>query len=104
MAHKHSILTVLDIMGDVSDQSAKRMLAKASRRLLQLSLDEAGVTKASSCNGVWLDSAERSYVGEGRKLNAVKAYKNRMNVTLMDAKHSVEDWMAANGYPRKEVY
>jgi len=99
MSHRNLIATTIEVLSSVDDYSAKQTLAKAVRRLTEVSLVEAGFTPqqraAYSGGGVTLTREEHDSLLQYRKLDAVKLYKARRNVSLMDAKTAVERYMEA---------
>lgn len=65
---------------------AREELAKI---IMRLTAELTGDNRVGSC----LSNAEMDAADAGRKLDAIKLYKNRTGASLMDAKNAVERYM-----------
>ena len=88
------IQSLFDCMEQTSDVKSKKDLATIIRREMDSEFARVG------CGSVHVVSRrEIDLVHDGRKLEAVKSYKNRTGKTLMESKHAVEQ-AAATALPR----
>ncbi len=80
------ISDLFDCIRLVDDKRSKKELATILRRELEIDLNEAGVHS----DNLRVTPREVSLANSGKKLDAVKSYKNRTGLSLMEAKHAVE--------------
>lgn len=72
---------------DVKDEYAKRLIGRALRSVVNR------FTGVKQRKPVDFTAAEIDALRDGKKLECVKLVKNRLNLSLMEAKHYVEDRM-----------
>ena len=73
-------------MLNVDNKSSKDQLATIIRREVEIDLESAGFTSTKNT----VTQHEIELTRDGRKLEAVKSYKNRTGKSLMESKHAVE--------------
>ena len=75
---------LVDCLGDLSDTS-KQQLATIIRRELEKDMQDSGLSK-----NVYPTTIEMNLANENRKLEAVKRFKNRTGLSLMESKRAIE--------------
>jgi hypothetical protein len=68
----------------------RRQIKTVINRMIKLKLE---ICRPSPNNLPFLSQAERQYLNDRQKLNAVKNYRNRTGKSLMDSKRDIEDYM-----------
>jgi len=88
---------ILNLMSDVEDMPFRRHLARAARRYLKVEIDKL-VPPVNRVNArfrrPWdsqLNDAEWILALEGQKIKAIKAIRERLNLSLLDSKRMVEN-------------
>ena len=98
---------ILSLIAITSSPKTAKTLRTAARQQFEFELAAATAESQGGgfAGGVWLNAEEIAFVNDGRKLPAVKSYKNRTGCSLMEGKNAVEDYMEATlGYRYAPVH
>ena len=73
------------------DERISRLEAQVARLYAHLGLDP-GVDRFAEVSAGGLDADIQQLVTDGRKINAIKLYRERTGVGLAEAKDAIEAW------------
>ena len=80
------ITDLFDCISRVDDKRSKKELATILRRELEIDLQDVGVHS----DNMKVTPREISLANSGKKLEAVKSYKNRTGRSLLESKRAIE--------------
>lgn len=83
---------LFSVMSNTSDQRSKKDIARIIRREIEIELEDHGLHS----NNLRPTQREISLADSGKKLDAVKLYKNRTGRSLLESKHEIEAHMTIN--------
>lgn len=86
---RHVIENLFNCLQAIDNDLSKQQLATIIRREVEADLQDCGL-KSNNYN---VTAKELRIACDGNKLEAVKAYKNRTGLSLMESKRAVEDAM-----------
>lgn len=82
------IETLFNCVQECDSEKSKQELARIIRRELESDFQGIGIYNGNSSTTV--RTSEINMAVDGRKLDAVKAYKNRTGLGLLDSKRAIE--------------
>lgn len=83
---------LFNVLSATSDKRTKMDIARVIRREIEIELEDHGV----SSNNFKPTNREINLADSGKKLEAVKLYKNRTGRSLLESKHEIEAHMTIN--------